>query len=460
MPLGLVYLAGAARQAGLIAEIYDAMAKDHGYPEVEARLRDSTADYVATTAITATINDAIKVLELVKGVNPAIITILGGVHPTFMYEEVLASSDAIDYIVIGEGENTLRHLLAVLDEGGEPSTVPGIAFRHGSSVVTTEKRRFVEDIDTLPAAWDLLEWSDYTYYIIPDSRLGAISTSRGCDQGCRFCSQQKFWERSWRARLPEKVAGELEYLYATYDVNVFLITDEYPTRSRERWEALLDLLIARQLPVYLLMETRAPDIIRDRDILWKYRKAGIVHIAIGIETTDPVTLDAIKKGTSLDEFKEALKLIHGEGIVSDVSFMLGFPDETQADIQRVMQFVRECNPDNASFLALTPWPYSDMFADLRQYIRVHDYAKYNLVDPVIEPEKMSLQQIDVAIVDCFRKFYMGKIIDVMTMKDDFKRGYLLRAAKLFMGSSFIVKKLGIGIISKIPSKLGEMMRSK
>ena len=70
----------------------------------------------------------------------------------------------------------------------------------------------------------------------------------------------------------------------------------------------------------------------------------------------------------------------------------------------------------------------------RQYIRQWDYSKYNLVDPVIEPKKMSMLQIDVALADCYRKFYMGKILDVMTMKDDFKRGYLLRATKLFMSS--------------------------
>jgi anaerobic magnesium-protoporphyrin IX monomethyl ester cyclase len=86
MPLNFVYLAGAARQAGLTAEIYDAMTKDHGYPVIEMKLRESDADYVATTAVTATINDAIKTLELAKRIKPDTVTILGGVHPTFMYE--------------------------------------------------------------------------------------------------------------------------------------------------------------------------------------------------------------------------------------------------------------------------------------------------------------------------------------------------------------------------------------
>jgi anaerobic magnesium-protoporphyrin IX monomethyl ester cyclase len=78
------------------------------------------------------------------------------------------------------------------------------------------------------------------------------------------------------------------------------------------------------------------------------------------------------------------------------------------------------------------------------------------VDPVVEPRNMSLLQVDVALADCYRRFYMGKILDVMTMKDDFKRGYLLRATKLFMGSAFVIRKLGVGLFGKIPAKMAEL----
>jgi anaerobic magnesium-protoporphyrin IX monomethyl ester cyclase len=458
IPLNFVYLAGAARQAGVTAEIYDAMTKDHGYPEIEKRFRESGADYVASTAITSTINDAVKTLELAKKVNPRTVTILGGVHPTFCYEEVLGSSDAVDYIVCGEGETTIRQLLAALEAGEDPAGVPGVAFRRDGSVVKTPKRCFMESIDDLPAAWDLLEWQDYKYFVIPNSRLGAISTSRGCDHDCIFCSQQKFWEKSWRARDPQKVVDEIACLHATYGVNVFLITDEYPTSNRERWETFLDLLIARELPVYLLMETRTPDIVRDRDIMWKYRKAGVVHIYIGIEATDQETLDFIKKELDVTEGKLALDIIHEHGIITETSFVLGFPNETKKSIERTLKLAQYYNPDNAHFLAITPWPYADMYDEVKQYIRVHDYSRYNLIDPIIEPKRMSMLQVDVAIVDCYRRFYMNKITEVMTMKDEFRRGYLMRAMKLIMGSSFIIKKLGMGTLGKVPAKIEEMMQ--
>lgn len=452
IPLNFVYLAGAARRSGLTASIYDAAAKNHGYPEIEGRLREIAADYVATSAMTATINDAIKTLELVKRINPGTVTILGGIHPTFMYDEVLASSAAVDYIIVGEGEATLGHLLEVLERNGDPATVPGVVFRREGAVVRTGRRPLVADLDGLPMAWDLLEWKDYSYFIIPDSRLGAISTSRGCSYDCTFCSQQKFWAKTWRARNPRDVVAELEHLHTTYNVNVFLITDEHPTRNRERWESILDLLIERNLPVYILMETRPEDLVRDKEIIRKYRKAGIVHISVGVEATDQGTLDAIRKGLQSDIAGQAIELIHEQGIVSETSFILGFPDETPEHIKETMKLVRRYNPDNANFMALTPWPYSDMYEEVKPFIRQRDYSKYNLVDPVVEPKGMSMLQIDVALADCFRKFYMSKILDVMTMQDDFKRGYLLRATKLFMSSPFVMRKLGVGLLGKIKLK--------
>ncbi|ACM18443.1 anaerobic magnesium-protoporphyrin IX monomethyl ester oxidative cyclase-related enzyme [Geotalea daltonii FRC-32] len=457
IPLNFVYLAGVAREAGLDAEIYDAMTKDHGYPEIEQRLQASTFDVVATTAITSTINDALKTLQLAKQINPNAVSIIGGVHPTFCYEEVFNTTDAVDYIICGEGETTLKALLMALEKGTDVAEVPGVAFKRDGRVIKTAKRCFRENLDDLPAAWDLLDWSDYKYFVIPNSRLGAISTSRGCDHDCIFCSQQKFWEQSWRGRDPQKVADEIQYLFEIYGVNVFLIADEYPTKDRERWEALLDMVIAKDLPIYLLMETRVPDIIRDREILWKYRKAGVVHIYIGIEATDQETLDFIKKELDVDQSKLALDLIHEHGIITETSFVLGFPDETKKSIEKTLKLAQYYNPDNAHFLAITPWPYADMFNDVKDYIKVHDYAKYNLIDPIIEPKRMSLLQVDVAIVDCYRRFYMKKLPEVFNMKDPFKRDYLMKAMKLIMNSSFIIKKLGKGTLGKVPAMIEEMM---
>jgi anaerobic magnesium-protoporphyrin IX monomethyl ester cyclase len=111
VPLYFVYLAGSARAAGLEPIIYDAMTKGVGHREIEEKIRELRPHYVATTAITSTLPDALTVLETAKKVSPGITTLLGGVHPTFMYEEVFRLSSNVDFIVRGEGEKTLAELL-------------------------------------------------------------------------------------------------------------------------------------------------------------------------------------------------------------------------------------------------------------------------------------------------------------------------------------------------------------
>ncbi len=450
VPLTFVYLAGSVREAGFEPVIYDAMTKRHGFHEIERAIRENKPDFVATTAITSTVTDALGVLRVAKEVNPGIVTIIGGVHPTFLFEEVLDSA-FVDYVVREEGEETLSELLSTIRAGKKTQKVRGIAYRNGQEIIATPPRPFIRDLDRLARAWDLIDWRDYTYFVIPGSRLAAVSTSRGCSHNCTFCSQQKFWHQSWRGRRPESVVAELEHLKKTYNVNVFLIPDEYPTRSGERWERLLDLLRERCLGIYLLMETRAEDIIRDKDILWKYKEAGVVHIYIGIEATDQKTLDLIRKDVNVETGREAIRLIHEHGMITETSFILGFPHETKETVKKTLALSKIYNPDFAHYLALAAWPYSDMYKEIEPYIVERDYRKYNLIDPVIKPDRMSLKQIDRAIIDSYRSFYMGKLKEIVLMKDEFKRRYLLSSMKLIMNSSFIVDKLGS--LGEMPPKV-------
>jgi anaerobic magnesium-protoporphyrin IX monomethyl ester cyclase len=457
VPLYFVHLAGAVRAAGHEAYIYDAMTKFVGFPEIEQRITELKPDVVCTTAITCTSPDAIRVMELAKRIDPGIKTICGGVHASFMYEEMFSLSNAIDYIVTGEGERTIVELLSAVSNGGDVSGVLGVAYRSGDSIVWTGKRPYIEDLDNMPMAWDALDWEDYTYFVLPGSRLGAIATSRGCDKDCTFCSQQKFWEGTWRARSPEDLVRDIEE-QTKYGVDVILLTDDYPTPDRVRWERFLDLLIERDLGVRFLMETRAEDIIRDRDILDKYRRAGIIHIYVGTEAGEQKTLELIKKDLKVEQSKEALALCRQNGIITETSMILGFPDETPESIQHAIDMAREFNPDFAHFLAIAPWPYSDIYPELEPYIADRDYTKYNLIDPVVKPKAMTLEDVDRAIVNGYRDFYMGKFMEMLDTDDQFKKDYLMLAMKLMMSNSFIKKKLGM--LGEMPEEIRAILASE
>jgi anaerobic magnesium-protoporphyrin IX monomethyl ester cyclase len=457
LPLGFVSLAGMAREAGWEAEIYDAMTKDHGLEEIEARIRESRPDVVAITSSTSTIVAALDVLKLAKRIDSSIITIAGGVHPTFCYEELLnENAEDVDIVVRGEGELTILELLKRLRSGEGYDDINGLALRENGRIVATPEREFLDDLDALPLAWDLIDWKDYVYFVIPGSRLGVISSSRGCNADCTFCSQQKFWKQQWRGRKPEKVVDEIQHLRDEYGVNVVLIADEFPTKDRARWEKMLDLLIERDLGVYLLMETRVEDIVRDADILPKYRRAGIVHVYIGVEATDQKTLDKIKKDISVEQSQQAIRLLHEHGMITETSFVLGFPEETKTSIARTLKLAKFYNPDFAHFLAITPWPYANIYEDVKDYIAVFDYSKYNLIEPIIKPRRMTLQEIDDSIVSCYRKFYMGKLNEIVSLKDQFKKRYLLNSMRVMMNSSFLTEKMkGLG---KLPDRIRKVLK--
>jgi anaerobic magnesium-protoporphyrin IX monomethyl ester cyclase len=164
---------------------------------------------------------------------------------------------------------------------------------------------------------------------------------------------------------------------------------------------------------------------------------------VGTEATEQKSLDYIKKDLSTDDAKKALALCRKHGIITETSMILGFPDETEESIARTLELAMEFNPDMAHFLAIAPWPYSDIYKDLEPYIVVRDYRKYNLIDPIIKPKAMTLAELDKAIVDCYRAFYMNRYAEMMLQeKDEFKKKYMVTAMKLMMSNSFIKKKIG------------------
>jgi len=459
VPLTYVYLAGAVRTEGFEAEIYDAMSMDVGFPEIEAKIRSASPDFVAVSSITCTTPDAVRIIELAKSIDPSITTIMGGVHPTFMYGELMENHQSLDYVVIGEGDVTLPELLKTLKAGGDLSHVKGIAYRNESEIVKTPPRELLQNIDSLPVAWDLVEWKYYRYFVIPDSILASVSTSRGCNSECTFCSQQKFWHKIWRGRSPEDVVEEIELLNSKYGVNVILFPDEYPTADRKRWERLLDLLIAKKLGVMFLMETRAADIVRDADILDKYKKAGIIHVYVGLEGVDQNALDYIKKGSSVWESRESLRLLKEHGLISETSFILGLPDDTEDSIAKTLEVAIEFDPDFAHFLAIAPWPYADLYEGMKEYIVETDYRKYNLIDPVLKPKNMSVEEIDKAIIDCYRSYYMNKFAEMTLQETDiFKKKYMVTSMKLMMSNSFIQKK--IGAVGEMPEEVKKIIEAK
>lgn len=438
--LGFVYIAGALRQAGFEVDYYDAMSCWHDWPAIQQRIEDFRPHCVATTAFTASIVDALGVLRLAKEINPRVITVLGNVHATFCYEALLGGSDFLDYVIRGEGEAALPALLRCLQAGGSLAKVPSLVFRQDSGLRVNPQGPMLGDLDQATAAWDLLDWPMYSYYPKPQSTLAIVSSSRGCRQDCSFCSQKLFWQRTWRARSPEHFVAELEFLHQRHGVNVAMLADETPTLDRRRWLKILELLIERQPGVKLLMETRVDDILRDRDIMDKYRLAGIEHIYVGVEAGTQAMLDVFRKGTKVENSKTAIDLINQADIVSETSFVLGMPEETPASIQQTVDLALHYNPDMAFFLAIAPWPYADLYPALQPHVATNDYRRYNLVEPVVKPIAMSTEEVAAALGAAAQRFFMHKFHN-LTALSAWKQEFMTEVFSILINNSYLAGQM-------------------
>lgn len=436
LPLSYVYLGGAARAAGAEVEIYDAMSLFATHEEIAQKIEEFKPDIVGTSAITATEPDARVVCATAKRWNPAVKTVIGNVHATFCWEQILRDDPTVDFVVRGEGEHTMQDLVRAVRAGEGWDRIPGLSWRKDGVPVSNEPRAFEPDLDALDPAWDLVDWPLYYYRPRPEGRLAIANSARGCSQRCSFCSQQKFWAKTWRGRDPLKFVQELERLRDRHGVRVTMLSDETPTSSRERWERILDLMVERGTGMEILMETRVDDILRDEDILGKYARAGVSHVYVGVESTSQSTLDLYQKDIKVAESKKAIDLINAHGMVSETSFVLGTPEETAASIRKTVELAKWYAPDMAFFLALTPWPYSDIGPQLDSRVATRDYRRYNLVEPVMKPDNMTMEEMQAELHRATGHFFHDKFQRLDELSPE-KRTFMVKVLKLLIENSYL-----------------------
>jgi len=182
------------------------------------------------------------------------------------------------------------------------------------------------------------------------------------------------------------------------------------------------------------------DILRDGDIMDKYREAGVEHIYVGVEACSQKTLNLFKKGTRVEQSKRAIDLINNADIVSETSFVLGMPDDTPESIAGIVELAIEYNPDMAFFLAIAPWPYADLYPRLEKYVATRDYRKYNLVEPVLKPASMTLQELEKELGKAARTFFMHKFQNLKQLSP-WKQEFMTEVFKLLVSNSYLARQM-------------------
>jgi anaerobic magnesium-protoporphyrin IX monomethyl ester cyclase len=449
-PAWVAYLAGSLRKAGYTdLRFIDAMTNDLDEAAVRAILESEKPDIVAASAITPSIYKSERLLQIAKEIHPTAVTVLGGIHATFMYQQVLTEAPWIDVIVRGEGEEIFAELVRAVDDGtwlAARSSIKGIAYIDGARITATPAAPTVRDLDAIEPDWSVLEWDKYKY--IPLGKRVAIpNMARGCPFTCSFCSQWKFW-RDYRIRDPRKVVDEIERLVRDHDVGFFILADEEPTINRRKFVQFCEELIARNLGIQWGINTRVTDILRDEALLPLYRKAGLIHVSLGTEAAAQLKLDRFNKETTIAQNKKAIKLLRDAGIVVEAQFIVGLENETRDTLEETYRMAQDWKPDLANWAMYTPWPFSDLFKELGDKVEIFDFEKYNFVTPIIKPEAMDRAELLDRVMHNYRRFYMQKaLFSYPWSGSGDRRRYLLGCLKAFMKSGFERKFYDLGKVN-------------
>jgi magnesium-protoporphyrin IX monomethyl ester (oxidative) cyclase len=348
--------------------------------EISARIKQWSPDLVVITVpFSGWSKTAFDVASAAKSINKDITTVLIGLHPSARPVDCLMHPN-IDFVVIGEPEQTVFELASVLEQGKteDLKKVRGIAFVKNGKTVITPPRPAIQDLDSLPfPARHLLPMEAYFAAVKENPVRGeirkpwaAMITSRGCPYNCVFCTIHTVMGKKWRARSPENVVDEIEQLVHTYHVKQIDFSDENMTLEKKRMEAICDLIVKRGLDI----EWYAPNGVRadtlDENLLKKMKASGCKKIRVAPESGVQRVVDQIiKKNLSLKEVEKAVVLSKKVGIKVGCFFVIGLIGETKKDIEETINYaykLRRLGADSFIFSIATPQYGTELYEQAKR----------------------------------------------------------------------------------------------
>jgi radical SAM superfamily enzyme YgiQ (UPF0313 family) len=357
-PLGLAYIAGALRNAGHDVGILDANVCDDPMRAIEARLRRDNPQAVGVSVCSSTMRISARIARLAKTINSDTQTIFGGVHPTLFPADV-ARETGVDYVVHGEGDDTIVALMQRLERAEEPDGVQGVAYERDGEVVVNDPRPLIEDLDRLPIpAYDLLPIGRYFYPRMSRARFMSMVTTRGCPYGCVFCASNAVFGKRYRFHSPERTIREMTYLIEELQIREILFLDSDFVVRGERVERLCDLMIERKIRIPWICNGRAGRL--HPPLLQKMKRAGCRMIGLGVESGDQAVLDRMQKRITVDQIRETFRNCRRAGIKTAANWMIGNPGDTRESIRKTVKLVKEIKPDTFRLGYAVPLPGTEL----------------------------------------------------------------------------------------------------
>jgi anaerobic magnesium-protoporphyrin IX monomethyl ester cyclase len=426
-------------------EIVDCQADRLDWKNLERIIESAEPSMVLSSGFTTNAYSCIRTCEIAKTVNPEIKTIVGGSHFSFTAEESLQNYPEIDFIVRGEGEQTVVELIKTIQNKGKIHHVAGISYRTQDAVVHTPPRPLIENLDILPyPAYHLVEKNLKRYHFTMmagrNTQYMILEGARGCDHQCSFCTQWKHWGSRWRTKSPKRIADEIEYLHDTYG-GVFLWFADDHMRIQTRGKQLYEELRRKKCTedIMLFFQARIDDIALHPDLVGRLREVGTYWILTGVETNSEETLQEYKKGIKTQDAYQAMKVLRQQDIFSQAMFVIGGRKDTHESIEKLRQYSVDLNADLCIYTALTPFPGTIYYETAKKngWIEDTNYTNYDMAHAIMPTEALTRKEVQEELWRCYRNFY-GSLTRGIT--GVFAKNKLKRTIFQHMAGQFVLEK--------------------
>ncbi|MPZ48595.1 MAG: radical SAM protein [Dehalococcoidia bacterium] len=380
-PLGTLYAAALLRERGHDVAVFDAMlaASADEWHDLLHRQQPSVAvlfednfNYLSKMCLLRMREAAFSMIAAAKAQGCTVI--VAGADVTDNGADYL--HHGADYAVIGEGEEAVCELIEALERGGGAEEVEGLMFRDESGEVrSTSRRAVIRDLDALPApAHDLIDLDRYREAWQPRGRFSLnLVTSRGCPFHCNWCAKP-IWGQRYNVRSPESIVEEIRRLRELGAEHLWFMDDILGIKPGWLTE-LAERLEAEDLQTPFKCLSRA-DLLQRPGEVEALRRAGCEMVWIGAESGSQSVLDAMEKGTTVEQIHASVRRLKEAGIGVAFFLQFGYPGETWEDIEATLQLVRDCDPDDVGMSVSYPLPGTPFFERVRDQMP----GRHNWVD--------------------------------------------------------------------------------
>ncbi len=376
-PLGTLYAASVMRENGYEVDLFDTMFSKTA-EEVAHKIESSRPDlfviyddgfnYLTKMCLTNMREAAFRMCKIAK--EKGCVVIVSSSDSTDRYEEYL--DEGADFVLLGEAEYTLLELAnTIISADNEFQQIQGIAYKQNNSIIKTQRRSVIRDLDSLPMpAWDLLHIEPYKNMWLKSSGYFSLNvgTTRGCPFKCNWCAKPIYGNR-YNSRSPENVVKELLYLKEKFQFDHIWFCDDIFGLKPGWVQAFAALIEEHRLVFKFKIQVRA-DLLLQENYVKALALAGCDNAWMGAESGSQKILDAMDKGITIEQIHAATKLLKEHHIKPSFFIQFGYLNETRKDIQQTINMINKLLPYSIGISVSYPLPgtvfYDKVKNDLQQ----------------------------------------------------------------------------------------------